>query len=248
MTELLKNSPETSWPQKHFFLLAEHFDSAKILFKGKGFFRKPLEYVRGGVLRLKHEDIFKDLPTLETERLILRKMTPDDAEDVFAYASELDVAKFVPWEVHRSLEDSRRFVDYVLKLYEAGKPAPWAIEWKENGKMIGTIDYVAWYPGHFRAEIGFILSKAYWGKGIAPEAARKVMEFGFERMGLNRIEAECMAENVQSQRALQKLGMRLEGISRQKYFIKGKFRDMALYSILKQEFEREAGKRPGARP
>ena len=170
---------------------------------------------------MKHADIFKDLPTLETERLILRKVNPDDAEDVFDYASEPDVARFVPWEVHRSLEDSREFINCVLKQYEAGKPAPWAIVWKENGKMIGTIDYVAWYPGHFRAEFGFILSKAYWGKGIAPEAARKVMDFGFERMGLNRIEAECMAENIRSQRVLQKLGMRLEGVFREKYLLKG---------------------------
>jgi [ribosomal protein S5]-alanine N-acetyltransferase len=69
------------------------------------------------------------------------------------------------------------------------------------------------------------------------EAAAKVIQFGFEKMELNKIEASCMVENVQSQRVLQKLGMRLEGISRQKYFIKGKFRDMANYSILKSEYE-----------
>jgi ribosomal-protein-alanine N-acetyltransferase len=185
---------------------------------------------------MKIEDIYHDLPTLETERLLLRKFTLDDAEDVFDYASEPDVSRFVPWEAHQSIDDSYNFIDYVLKQYEAGKLAPWAIVFKRNGKVIGTIDFVAWFPHHFRAEIGFILSKEYWGQGLIVEAAAKVIQFGFERMELNKIEASCMVENIQSQRVLQKLGMRFEGISRQKYFIKGKFWDMVNYSLLKSEY------------
>jgi len=115
--------------------------------------------------------------------------------------------------------------------------AHWAIELKDNKKVIGTIDNVAWFPRHYNAEIGFILSKEHWGKGLINEAANKVIEFGFEKMELNKIEAPCMVENVQSQRVLQKLGMRLEGILRHKYFIKGIFRDMAVYSILKEEYK-----------
>jgi [ribosomal protein S5]-alanine N-acetyltransferase len=186
---------------------------------------------------MKIEDIYNDLPTLETERLILRKITLNDVQDVFNYASEPDVSRFVPWEAHQSIEDSYNFINYILKQYEEGKLAPWAIELKQNKKVIGTIDFVAWFPHHFRAEIGFILSKEYWGMGLMVEAAAKVIQFGFEKMELNKIEASCMVENVQSQGVLQKLGMRLEGISRQKYFIKGKFRDMANYSILKSEYE-----------
>ncbi|MEY8734585.1 GNAT family N-acetyltransferase [Peribacillus frigoritolerans] len=67
------------------------------------------------------------------------------------------------------------------------------------------------------------------------EAATKVIEFGFNKMKLNSIEAPCMVENIQSQRVLQKMGMKLEGISREKYFIKGKYRDMAMYSVLRNE-------------
>lgn len=186
---------------------------------------------------MKVEDIFKDLPTLETERLTLRKFTIDDRQDMFDYSSEPDVSRFVPWETHKTIEDTNDFLSYILNQYSQGKLSPWAIEYKENKKVIGTIDYVAWSPSHHRAEIGFILSKDYWGKGLIVEAASKVIKFGFNNMELNRIEAPCMVENVQSQRVLQKLGMKLEGISKEKYFIKGKFRDMATYSILKREYQ-----------
>lgn len=196
-------------------------------------------------MEMKIEDIYNDLPTLETERLKLRKITLDDAQDVFNYASEPDVSKFVPWEAHQSIEDSYHFINYILKQYEEAKLAPWAMEFKQNKKVIGTMDFVAWFPRHFRAEIGFILSKEYWGMGLVVEAATKVIQFGFEKMELNKIEASCMVENVQSQRVLQKLGMKLEGISREKYFIKGKFRDMANYSILKSEYEIRKGMKDG---
>lgn len=186
---------------------------------------------------MKIEDIYKDLPILETERLRLRKFTIDDASDMFEYSSEPDVSRYVPWETHRSIEDTNDFLKYILNQYNLGKLAPWAIEYKQQNKVIGTIDFVAWLTTHYRAEIGFILSKKYWGKGLVVEAATKVIEFGFENMELNKIEAPCMVENVQSQRVLQKLGMRLEGILKEKYFIKGKFWDLATYSILKKEYK-----------
>jgi [ribosomal protein S5]-alanine N-acetyltransferase len=184
------------------------------------------------------KDIYQELPSIATPRLNLRKFKEADAQDMFHYASEPDVSRYVPWEKHNTIEDSIEFLNYILKQYKEAKLAPWAIEYKETKKVIGTIDFVAWSTIHSRAEIGFILSKEYWGKGLILEAASKVIEFGFTKMGLNRIEAPCMVENIQSQRVLQKLGMRLEGIAREKYFIKGKVRDMALYSILKNEYVR----------
>ncbi len=185
---------------------------------------------------MKISDVFSDLPTLETDRVLLRKFTRNDAADMFEYASEPDVSRFVPWETHNTIEDSQRFLDIILHQYEESKLAPWAIELKERKKVIGTIDFVAWFPGHSRAEIGFILSKDYWGNGLIPEAANKVIQFGFDHMALNKIKAPCMVENLQSQKVLQKLGMTLEGVLRDEYFIKGKYRDMAVYSLLKKDF------------
>jgi [ribosomal protein S5]-alanine N-acetyltransferase len=141
---------------------------------------------------MKIEDIYNDLPTLETERLKLRKFTLDNAQDVFNYASEPDVSRFVPWEAHQSIEDSYNFINYILKQYEEAKLAPWAIEFKQNKKVIGTIDFVAWFPRHFRAEMGFILSKEYWGMGLMVEATTKVIQFGFEKMELKSNNISCV--------------------------------------------------------
>ncbi|RXJ04440.1 N-acetyltransferase [Anaerobacillus alkaliphilus] len=187
---------------------------------------------------MKISDVFYDLPTLETERILLRKFILNDANDMFQYSSVPEVSKFVPWETHKTVENSKDFISYILKQYEESKLAPWAIELKENRKVIGTIDFVAWFPQHYRAEIGFILSKEHWGSGLIPEAANKVIQFGFDSMELNKIKAPCMVENVQSQRVLQKLGMTLEGVMKNEYYIKGMFRDMAVYSLLKKDFQR----------
>ncbi|MEK3797028.1 GNAT family protein [Peribacillus sp. FSL H8-0477] len=185
---------------------------------------------------MKVKDIYGELQTLSTDRLLLRKFAIGDAEDMFEYASEPDVSRFVPWESHNTIKDTYEFLNLIDKQYQEGKIAPWAIEFKQTKKVIGTIDFVAWFPINFRAELGFILSKDHWGDRIILAAAAKVKEFGFNKMKLNRIKAPCMVENSQSQRVLQKIGMKLEGVSREKYFIKGKFRDIAMYSILRNEY------------
>ncbi|AKM19492.1 MULTISPECIES: GNAT family N-acetyltransferase [Geobacillus] len=185
---------------------------------------------------MKIKDVFGDLPTLTTERLILRKLTLDDAYDLFDYASNPENCKYLPWRPHHTIEDSIQFLEFVIKSYKEGSLAPWGIVSKADNKMIGTIDIVKWLPNHHKAEIGFVLSYKYWGKGLAVEAANKIIEFGFDKMELNRIEAFAMIENVQSLRVLQKLGMQFEGVMREHWYIKGKFRDMAIYSILKRDY------------
>ncbi len=120
----------------------------------------------------------------------------------------------MPWDTHRSREDTKKFIAYALQQYEDHDLAPWGIEYKKNGKLIGTIDYVSWKPFHHRAEIGYVLSPDYWGQGIMTEAGNRVLAFGFEKMDLVRIYARCIVENTASARVMEKLGMSFEGILR----------------------------------
>ncbi|WP_066393301.1 GNAT family N-acetyltransferase [Neobacillus mesonae] len=182
------------------------------------------------------EKIYGNLPTLETERLILRKLTLADVDDMFAYCSNAEVSKYVTWDTHRMTSDTKHFVNYVLQQYKNKKIAPWGIEFKETGKLIGTIDFVWWRPEHSSAEIGYVISQDFWGQGITTEAAKEIIKFGFENMELIRIQARCFTENIGSQRVMEKAGMSLEGINRKAMFIKGKHRDLKMYSILKEEF------------
>lgn len=181
--------------------------------------------------------VFKNLSALETGRIILRKMSMHDTNDLFEYASEPEVAQFVTWEYHKSIADSKKFLKSILQKYKEHKVAPWGIVLKENNKLIGTGGYVWWNPNHRSAEIGYALSKKYWNKGLMTEAVRGIIRFGFEKMELNRIEARCKPENAASEKVLQKCGMKLEGILRQQMFAKGEYQDLKMYSILKEEYK-----------
>ncbi len=86
------------------------------------------------------KDVFVDLPTLETDRLLLRKLEADDVDDVFAYASDPEVAKYTSWPAHATIEDSAEFLAYVLELYRKGQVAPWGVV--HEGKVVG----IGWGP------------------------------------------------------------------------------------------------------
>lgn len=186
----------------------------------------------------KVREVLKNLPTLETERLILRKMTLDDAKAVFAYASDPEVTHYVIWEMHRTIEDSTAFLELALDKYESGGEPDWGIVYKGGHCFVGTCGFVNWDVDHTRAEIGYVLHKDYWGRGLMPEAVRAMIGFGFEQMGLNRIEARCIAKNTASARVMEKAGMTYEGTLREREFVKGAYRDMKLYSVLRSEYHR----------
>ncbi|WP_370630085.1 GNAT family N-acetyltransferase [Fictibacillus sp. 18YEL24] len=186
---------------------------------------------------LEIKDIFSNLPTLETERLLLRKLTVEDAQDMFQYGSDAEVSRYVTWEAHRTLEDTKEFIQFVLKKYEKGELAPWGIVLKETNELIGTIDFVSWQINHKTAEIGYVIAQKYWGQGITTEAGKEILRYGFQNMHLERIQARCFVENGGSERVMKKLGMSYEGTLRKAMFAKGEHQDLNVYSILKEEFE-----------
>ncbi|QIN78004.1 GNAT family N-acetyltransferase [Rubrobacter marinus] len=177
-------------------------------------------------------------PRLETERLILRALTPDDAAAVFAYASDPEVARYMSFETHRSLGDAEAFLDLTMGRYGSGDAPDWGLVYKGDGRLIGTAGFVAWEREHARAEVGYILHRDYWGRGLVAEALAAMISYGFEKLDLNRIEARCFAENAASARVMEKAGMTYEGTMRQREFLKGAYRDMKLYAILKDEHRR----------
>jgi len=173
------------------------------------------------------------VPRLETTRLVLRALVPGDADDIFAYAADPDVAQYTLWSAHTTLEDSRRFIVWLTD----GSLACWAIVQPETGRVIGTSFLHSHHARHHRAEIAFNLAKHSWGRGYTTEAAQAVIRAGFTHYGLNRIEGTCMLGNVASARVMEKVGMRCEGILRQYVLAKGAFHDMKLYAILREDVQ-----------
>ena len=182
--------------------------------------------------------IFRHLPVLETERLILRPIRKSDAEDLYAYASDAEVARYVLWRRHETVRDSKTQIRCLLRQYRRGQPGSWAIEEKKSGRMIGTVGFMWVSPESRSAECGYSLSRAYWNRGIMTEALQELLRFSFETVGLNRIEAQHDVQNPASGRVMQKCGMTREGVMRSRVFNKGIPADTAVYSILKSDHDR----------
>lgn len=175
--------------------------------------------------------------TLNTERLILRRLKASDAADVFDYASDSEVTKHVRFVTHKTVKDSRVFLLLAENARRKGEWAVWAIVLKATGKMIGTCGFVALAREHARAELGYVINRNYWGKGYAAEAAAALVAHGFSALNLNRIEAHVSPEHFPSQRVLEKCGFAAEGILRQHEMIKGRCHDSKIYSILREEWK-----------
>jgi ribosomal-protein-alanine N-acetyltransferase len=182
------------------------------------------------------ELVFRGNPQLETERLVLRKLKPQDEGDIFEYASDDEVTRFLSWATHKSVEDARSFISFTLGRYEKDEAGEWGIVLQETCKLIGAIGIVWCDMNNRRSEIGYVLSRNHWGRGIMPEAVSRVLKFAFEEMKLNRIECCHFLPNEKSGRVMQKVGMSFEGIAREKIFAKNRYWDVKQYAILRSDW------------
>lgn len=146
---------------------------------------------------------------IETPRLILRPWQDSDLEDFYAYASEEGVGEMAGWAHHQSMEESRR----ILSLFMEGKHT-FALELQENGHVIGSLgleerDADLDLPKTLKGrEIGYVLSREYWGRGLMPEAVKAVMEYCFRELKLDYLTCGHFIRNTQSARVIEKCGFR----------------------------------------
>lgn len=180
--------------------------------------------------------IFSDMPTLYTKRLILRRMTKYDADDMYEYSKEPEVTKYLLWTPHPNRRYTLRYLAYLSGRYREGSFYDWAITDRLSGKMIGTCGFTRFYEEHNSAECGYVVNPKYWGNGVAPEALLAVMKFGFLTLGLHRIECRYMIENSKSRRVMEKVGMTYEGTMRDAVLAGENYKTVGVYSILYDEF------------
>jgi ribosomal-protein-alanine N-acetyltransferase len=181
--------------------------------------------------------IFSHMPELQTERLILRRMRLPDAEDMYDYARRPEVTRYLLWSPHPDIGHTRDYLQYIATRYAAGSFYDWAVILKKNNRMIGTCGFTTIDCSNDAAEIGYVLNPDYRGQGIAPEAVRAVLAFGFERLALHRIEARFIEGNTASLRVMEKVGMCFEGYRREAMLVKGAYRTIGYCSILASEYE-----------
>lgn len=183
---------------------------------------------------------------IETERLILRPFTVDDAEDMYRnWASDPEVTKYLTWPAHPDAELTRALLKDWVSRYEAGDFFNWAIARKETGEVIGNISVVSLTEQIGAAEIGYCMGRRFWGQGIMPEALLAVEDYLFETVGLLRICAGHDVNNPKSGRVMDKAGMTREGVLRQSGKNNQGIVDVEIHSILRGEWEerRKGGSR-----
>lgn len=181
---------------------------------------------------------FETMPDIRTERLLLRKVTLRDAQNMFEYSRDPEVAKHVLWDAHRSIAESKNYIRYMQRKYRFQEPSSWGIQHLGSGKLIGTIGFMWYQPENSSAEVGYSLSRAYWNQGLMTEALRAVLDYAFDVMHLHRVEAQHEVDNPASGVVMEKVGMLKEGVLRGRLYNKGHYVDVALYSMLREDREK----------
>lgn len=173
---------------------------------------------------------------LQGERIRLRDFRPEDTDDVFAYASDPMVTRYAGWIPHRTPYDSMAYIQRCLD--RDWGPITFAVELMADGHVIGVVDIRIvsrfWGVG----EIGYTLARSCWGKGFNVEAGGLLLAYGFEKLGLRRIQAVCDVFNRRSYRTMEKLGMVREQIVANLRNQRGEPVDRVVYSILKRQWPR----------
>ncbi len=182
-------------------------------------------------------EVFSKNLIFETERLIIRPMRMFDAFDMYAYAKQPETSEFLTWSPHPDIEYTKNYLAFVIGKYKAGEFYDFAVTLKsEEGKMIGTCGFSKIDFTNNIGEIGYVISPEYQGKGYASEATREIIEFGFNQLSFNRIEAKYIVGNGASRAVMEKCGLKYEGTARSAMLIKGSYRDIATCALLKSEY------------
>lgn len=175
---------------------------------------------------------------LETKRLILRKLTIEDANEAFSnWCNSTKVDRYVLWKQHENVDVTKRqFEKWVLE-YEDVKTYRWIVEIKETKQLIGTIDVSKKFLEYETCEIGYCYGEKFWGQGYATESLKAVIKYLFEEADAKLICAEHMENNPASGKVMKKAGMTYEGVQRSRVIDKeGKRNDLISYSITKEEY------------
>ena len=183
--------------------------------------------------------VFADFPELSTERTVLRAVVLDDAEAIYHIMSDPQVVRYLGRPPLTTLNEAVQQVQAYRRAFNTRQSLRWIVVHREQNAVMGTVVYWNLNLPHFRAEIGYVLGREWWGQGIMTEVAGALLTFGFTRMGLHSVEAQLDPDNTASKRLLEKLGFVQEGYFRENYYdpVKQQFTDTAVYSLLKQTWD-----------
>ena len=176
---------------------------------------------------------------IETARLTLRYFAPGDFDDLYAYQSRSDVARYLRWDA-RDRAQARQALERQCRETALNAEGDWltfAVVWREAGRVVGEVGLRLLSREHRQAEIGFVFNPGYHGRGLATEAAEAMVMLGFDTLGWHRITGSCDARNCGSARLMERIGMRREAHFINNEIVKGRWADELVYAILGTEWK-----------
>lgn len=180
---------------------------------------------------------FSYFPTLETRRCRLRRLTHADAPALVSIFGNPDVLRYMNDPAVDTPEKAAELVDWMNGHFDSGHAVRWGITLKEQGDaVIGTCGFHYYDRDNRHADIGYDLHPAYWGQGLMTEVVHTLVNWCFVELDLHRIQADCTAGNIASERVLLKVGFTHEGTWRERDFEHGRFVDIRQFGLLAREY------------
>lgn len=174
-------------------------------------------------------------PVIETKRLILRLAEKGDLPALFSVNSDDEVFRYSPRESWKTPADGKTWFSRIMAHRKSGATMQFVIVLRDGRRPIGTLAVFHFEESVGSAEIGYVLGREHWGKGLMTEVLVGFVEFAFETLGLKRLEAELDPRNAASVKVLERVGFSHEGHRRRNYLSKGEVTDTGLYGMLSQD-------------
>jgi len=177
-------------------------------------------------------NVFNPFPALESKRLYLRRISLDDADDLFRIRSDINVNKYLGRDRNMLIDETIANINIVEEGINNEEGIRWGITLKPSARIIGSIGFWKLKKEHSRAEVGYDLHPDYWNKGIMQEAMKVVLDFGFQKMNLHSVEANTDKDNLASHKVLTNNGFVKEAHFKENYYYNGMFIDSVIYSLI----------------
>ena len=172
------------------------------------------------------------IPELQGQRLVLRGFRADDLDDYYAVHSDTTVMRYWSFPAWTDIDQSTEYFASACSGRDPERLLCWATTLSDSGRLIGGVTLYAINRAQGRAEIGYVLGSAHWGKGYAQEALSLVLDFAFDELGLRRIEADIDPRNAASCKLAERMGFVREGLLRERWQVAGETCDTVLYGLL----------------
>lgn len=183
-----------------------------------------------------YDSYFVPYPIIETERLIIRMVRKSDADDLFELCKRPETSRYSCWRPHRSLKETRDYISYRLTQYRKRCCFFFVVEERVSKRVIGTCSYASFDEDYKIAEIGYSILSDKWNIGYATETAAALIGYAFNRIGVQRVFARVLPQNLASVRVLEKLGFVYEGTHKKDVFYDGRAEDVSVYAMTDDEY------------